>query len=113
MPELNRLRYLYFAYLSRPRAERQLYRCIRKRRVSQIVEIGIRCLPRTLRMLRVAAPATGLPPVRYTGIDAFEDRPTGTPPLSLKEAYRSMRATGANPLASLRLLDGLCATPTP
>jgi hypothetical protein len=34
--------------------------------------------------------------VSFTGIDWFEARPQEIPPLSLKEAYRVLRATGAN-----------------
>jgi len=102
LPELSRLSYLYLAYLSSPKAERHLYRHIRRQRVARIVEIGIGSLQRTLRMLRVAAQPAGSRPVQYAGIDAYDARPDGMQRLSLKETYRRLRATGAQ----VRLVPG-------
>jgi hypothetical protein len=90
----SRFRYLYLAYLSGPRCERQLYRLIRRQRIRQIVEIGIGQACRAVRMIEVAHLVPPGGPMRYIGIDAFELRSDGSS-LTLKAAYRTLKATGA------------------
>ena len=92
----GRLRYLYLAWLSGPGYERQLYRLIRRQQIRSIVEIGIGEARRALRMIEVAQGTAPIGPIRYTGIDAFESRASGEAPgLTLKEAYRTLKPTGA------------------
>jgi len=97
----SRIKYAYYAYLSKPKSERPLYRQIRRRRPQRIVELGIAANCRTLRMLRVAARyAPG--PVDYTGIDQFEARGEEQEMLSLKAAHKLLK-----PMAEkVRLLPG-------
>lgn len=91
----GRLRYLYLAWLSGPAHQRSLYRMIRRQQVRNIVEIGVGSAERALRMIEVAQATPPVGPIRYTGIDAFEMRADTSPGLSLKDAYRTLKATGA------------------
>jgi hypothetical protein len=101
MSPVSRLKYLYLAYLSQPSDERPLYRLIRRRRLRNLVEVGVG-LRRALRLIQVAQSAVP-DAVRYTGIDLFELRPPEAGPrLPLKEAYRQLRGTGAG----IRLVPG-------
>lgn len=101
MSAASRIKYAYYAYLSKPKSERPLYREIRRRRPQRIVELGIAADCRTLRMLQVAARYAG-GPVEYTGIDLFESRSVDQDVLSLKAAHKLLK-----PLADkVRLLPG-------
>jgi hypothetical protein len=96
LAENSRMNYYFLAYLSRPKADRKLYRMIRRSATLRIVEIGIASPSRTQRMLHVAADLQGADAVRYTGIDTYDDRSEGAPPLALKDVYRRLRTTGAH-----------------
>jgi hypothetical protein len=96
LPAVNSLEAIWLAYLSQPSCDRVLYRTIRKRKVRQIMEIGIGDLRRGVRMIRLAQRYHPGSEVRYVGVDLFEaGTGTGTPSTSLKQAYRMLRATGA------------------
>jgi hypothetical protein len=96
------LRYLYLAHLSQPKSVRQLYRLAKRRQVCRIVEVGISDVRRAVSLIEVAQRYAGSRKVAYTGIDWFDARPQPLAPLSLKEAYRLLRPTGAN----VRLVPG-------
>jgi len=92
------------AYLSQPACDRVLYRAIRKWKIRRIMEIGIGDLRRGQRMIRLAQRYHPGAEVRYVGVDLFEARPaaeviagnaTDASTMSLKSAYRLLRATGA------------------
>jgi hypothetical protein len=84
------------AYLSQPSSDRLLYRAIRKRKPRRIMEIGIGDLRRGVRMIRLAQRYHPGGEVRYIGVDLFEARPeSGMAGMSMKNAYRLLRATGA------------------
>lgn len=93
--ECSLWKYLYLAYFSKPAGDRQLYRGLKKVCCRSIVEIGIRPGTRTNRLLQVAARFAAGQPLRYTGIDAFELRPSDTPQLPLKQAHRMLANSGA------------------
>jgi hypothetical protein len=96
MISANRLKYLYLAYLSAPACDRQLYRLIRRRQIRNIVEIGIGQARRAQRMIAVAQSTPAACPARFTAIDLFESRGTPEQPgLTLKQAYRQLKATQA------------------
>lgn len=102
MSIVNRLRYLYLAWFSKPKSQRAIYRSIVKRRVASILELGIGDGERSLRMLQLASQCQS-ETVRYAAIDQFEMRPEEHgPPLPLKEAHRKFRQTSAQ----ARLLPG-------
>jgi len=90
------LRYLYLAYFSKPAGERLLYRAIRRTGARRILEIGIGDLSRTLRMIDLAQRFSSGESVRYAAIDLFETRgPSDGQKLSLKQAHRMLKPTGA------------------
>jgi hypothetical protein len=88
-------RYTYLAHFSRPKSVRQLYRLVKRQRFSRIVEIGISDLARSVAFVEVAQRYAAGKTVLFTGIDLFEARTAEMSPLSLKEAYRALHATGA------------------
>jgi predicted O-methyltransferase YrrM len=91
---LTGLKYLYFAYFSKPATDRALYRLVRRLRPRRIVEIGLVSPQRTTRMIRLARGYLSDGQFRYAAIDRFEDRADGGG-LSLKQAYRALRRTRA------------------
>jgi hypothetical protein len=94
------LRSLYLSYFSKPKGFRPLYRAIRKRPPTKIVELGIGTAERTLRMLELCEAGSE---TSYTGIDLFEARGEGAGPgLSLKAAHTKLAATGVK----VRLVPG-------
>ncbi len=99
-------RYLYLSRASRPKSVRQLYRLVKRQQVCRIVEVGIGDLHRSVSLVEVAQRYASGKKVVFTGIDWFEARAKELAPLSLKEAYRALRATGAN----VRLGPGVPAT---
>ena len=88
------LTYSHHAWFMKPAADRVLFRLLYKRRVTTIVEIGLGTGRRAERMIRLAMKVGGCP-VRYTGIDLFESRPSFSPGLTYKCAHRLLAATGA------------------
>lgn len=95
-------RYTRLAHLSRPKANRQLYRLVKRDQICRIVEVGISDLSRAVAMIEVAQRFAGDKKVWYTGIDLFEARSSDSSPLPMKETYRILRATEAN----VRLVPG-------
>jgi hypothetical protein len=93
------LRYLYLSYLSKPAADRRLYRIVRDLRPHRMLEIGIGSMDRTLRLLDFAQRVNGGEAVRYAAIDLFEARSASQSKLSLKEAHRVLK--GATSQAQL------------
>lgn len=92
----RRLRYIHLAYLSHPKADRAIYRAIRRGGARSIVEMGIGDGRRAERMIRLAQSWQLDSRIRYTAIDPFELRADDAGPgLSLKAAYRRLKATGA------------------
>lgn len=85
------LRSSYLLYFSQPAADRAVYRAVTARKVRAIVEIGIGVGGRTQRLLEVAAWRRECLPLRYTGIDLFEARPSHAPGVSLKQAFAQLR----------------------
>lgn len=96
------LNYSYLAHLSRPAADRQIYRSIRRFRVCSILEIGIGYARRAQRMIAVASRHESDVDVRYTGIDLFEDRPNDAPGITLRLAYKLLKRLDAR----VRLIPG-------
>jgi hypothetical protein len=88
-------RYTHLAHFSRPKSVRQLYRLVKRHQFCRIVEIGISELARSVALVEVAQRYGAGKTVLFTGIDLFEARSAATSPLSLKEAYRALHATGA------------------
>ncbi len=103
------LRYCYLAYASRPKSVRQLYRLVKRQRALKIVEVGISDVNRAASLIQVAQRFAGSEKVSHTGLDWFDARSKSLTELSIKEAHRVLRATGAN----VRLVPGEPATSLP
>ena len=102
-PTRATFRYFYLARLSRPAADRPIYRLIRRQRMRRIVELGVGAGERSLRMIEMAADRSSSESVVFTGVDLFELRtPQDGPGLPLKQVHRKLAATGAK----IRLLPG-------
>ncbi|WP_145049589.1 hypothetical protein [Lignipirellula cremea] len=91
---LQYLQYFHAAYLSRPKADRVLYRAIRQMQPRSLLEIGLVSAERSVRLLRFAARYTQAE-LRFTGIDQFEQRGAGQPALTLKKTHQLLKQTGA------------------
>jgi hypothetical protein len=102
----NWFRYAQLAHLSRPKANRQLYRLVKRDCICRIVEVGISDLSRAVAMIEVAQRFAGDKKVWYTGIDLFDARQPGSAALPMKQTYRTLRATDAN----VRLVPGTPAS---
>jgi hypothetical protein len=96
------LRSLWLLYFSQPAAERALYQAIRKRPIRSIVELGIGLPLRTPRLLQIACGNSPGEPIRYCGIDLFEARTSGQPPLTLKQAFAALQS----PTVRIQLVPG-------
>jgi hypothetical protein len=96
------LKYCYLAYASQPKGERELYRLVKARRVSRIVEVGISSMMRTTRLIEVAQRYASESKVCYTGLDWFDARASELSQLSLKQTHCALQSTGAQ----VRLVPG-------
>lgn len=103
MAAANWFRYAYLAHFASPKANRQLFRLIKRGKACRIVEIGMGDLARAEALIQVAQRFAGDKKVWYTGFDMFEARPSGQTPIGLKDAYCRLRATDAN----IRLVPGV------
>jgi hypothetical protein len=99
----NWFRYFYLARMSRPKNVRELYRLAKHQKICRIVEVGVSDVNRSVSLIEVAQRFAAEGKVSFTGIDWFESRSQDLPALSLKEAYRVLRATDAN----VRLVPGM------
>jgi hypothetical protein len=92
----NRWKAFFLAYLSRPAADRFIYRAIMRGKIGRIVELGIGDGRRALRMIAAAARHLELADIQYAGIDPFEGREAADGPgLPLIEAHRLLKQSGA------------------
>jgi hypothetical protein len=95
MPRYGLFRRIWLTRLSRPAAERPLYRHVLAAAPRRIIELGLGTLERTERLLRVASglhPAGGL---HYVGLDRFEGRlPSDPPGVTLKQAHQRLHGRG-------------------
>lgn len=85
---------LWLLHFARPASDRLLWRALHARPIRSVVEIGIENIPRTRRLWDVLAWRDENLPLHYTAMDAFESRPAGQPPLTLKEAHSALRREG-------------------
>jgi hypothetical protein len=98
----NWLRYARLAYFSSPKSARQLYRLVKQQQIRRIFEVGISDVARSEALIAVAQRYANGEAVCHTGLDWFEARPESAARLTLKDAYRLLRPTGAN----IRLVPG-------
>jgi hypothetical protein len=95
-------KYTRLAFLAQPKADRQLYRLLKRQQVARIVEIGIRTIERTASLIEVAQRFAPEGNVAYTGLDWFDARPAEQSPLTLKQTHTALKGTSAK----VRLVPG-------
>ena len=92
---LAKLRLFYACHLSKPKANRPIYRAICRRRALKIVELGVGDGCRAMWMISVAKMASPNESILYVGFDRFEDQIDSTSPhLTLKQAHRLLLGAG-------------------
>jgi len=90
------LKLFYLFHFSKPAWNRAVYQAVYRRRIRRIVELGVGTAERGVRLIEVAGQHCPTGQIAYTGIDPFEGRSAGDGlGITLKEAYRKLRATGA------------------
>lgn len=92
---LDRVRYAYLAYFSKPKADRAVYRAVHKVKPKTIVEIGVGSAERAVRAISLAAKHQPGERIAFTAVDMFEASPPGRASLGLKKAHQHLSATGA------------------
>jgi len=100
------IKFLQFSYSSKSVLEKTIFRIIRKSGAGHIVEFGVGSGRLGQSMIQQAATYTRRPEIRYTGIDLFELRDGTAEGMSLREAHRIFRGSGAR----VRLIPGDAAT---
>ncbi len=95
MSAASGLKALWLSWFSKPSADRFVYRAIRKRRPRQILLLGLDNIPRALRIISLAQRYHAIDQIHFAGIDQFEARPKDQSRLSLKQAHRLLRPSGA------------------
>jgi len=88
------LKSVYLRFLAKPAADRKLFSLIRRGKIQRIVELGVGDGTRAMRMIEMAQRYQAAV-VHYAGIDLFEAREDPATGLSLKQAYKRLRHTGA------------------
>ncbi len=108
----SRLKLFYLLHLSKPAANRIIYRAIQRARAARIIELGIGTARRAVNMIQLALGHHPAREIRYAGIDLFEDRRAADPPgISLRRAHCLLTATGARiRLVPATPADGLSRT---
>jgi hypothetical protein len=90
------LKLFYILHLSKPAANRLVYREIRRLQPRKILELGVGTAQRAELMIQLAGEFHAPAELLYTGVDPFEDRSEQDGPgISLREAHRLLKATGA------------------
>lgn len=103
MKKLSKLRLWSLCLFSRPAEDRVLYKHAIKEKPQSIVEMGLASIARSQTLIQIAQQSTTTE-VRYQGIDLFEGREKPVAGLTLRDAHRSLSATGAK----VRVLPGEC-----
>jgi hypothetical protein len=85
----------YWCWLARPKSNRALYKLVRKHQPNKIMLLGLDDLARPLKIISLAQRYLPTEQIHFAGIDSFDARPAGAPPLPLKVAHQHLRPTGA------------------
>jgi hypothetical protein len=102
MGKMGLLRRLWLTRLSKPAAERVLYRHAFRTPPQRIIELGIGLLTRTERLLQAVGSHRHPGSIHYVGLDRFEGRvPSDPPGVTLKQAHQRL-----NKLAKVQLVPG-------
>ncbi len=101
--KLSAIGYWKLVLFGKPESDRAIYKAAAKAMPLSIVEFGLENAVRAENIIRVVQRrCEDSAPIKYTGIDLFEGRPSGEKSLPLIEAHRKLSRTGAK----IRLLPG-------
>lgn len=89
MKPISSFRFFRMTWLDKPACDRAIYKMIRQRQIRSIVEIGMGDGTRCEKMIAVAQKFSSDAKVRYTGVDFFDARESGTP-LKLIDMHRRL-----------------------
>ena len=92
MKPISAMKFFQMTWLSKPIADRLIYKTIKKRQVKSIVEIGLDDGSRCGKMIEVAKKFSPDSRIKYTGIDPFDARDQDAPTLKLIEMHRKLNA---------------------
>jgi hypothetical protein len=92
---ISAFKFFQLTWLNKPASDRAIYKMIKRRNVSSIVEIGMGDGSRCCNMLAVARKFNPDSKVKYTGVDLFEGRDEDQSPLKLIEMHRQLNAVDA------------------
>lgn len=95
MSAMGWFRFAFLAYASKPVADRQIYRTVRRLKITSVLEVGVGSLERAKTIVAACQRCSDGATVRYAAVDWFEERPESMTPLSLIQAHRELNATGA------------------
>ncbi len=90
MARLSWLQRLYWRYLSKPVAYRELFQFLIEHPVGSILEVGIRDGKRLEQVLTLVNVREGVSQLRYAGVDLFESGPPQDGCLRLKDVHRKL-----------------------
>ena len=93
MKPISAFRFFKMTLLDKPVCDRAIYKLIKQRAIRSIVEIGLGDGDRSAKMIGVAQKFND-EKIRYTGVDMFDSRETGTP-LKLIEMHRRLNDVAA------------------
>ena len=95
MKPISAFKFFQLAWLSKPKSDRQIYKLIKQRQISSIVEIGLGDGIRCSNMIAVAQKFNTDAKIKYTGVDLFDARDEDETPLKLIEMHRKLNAINA------------------
>lgn len=102
-PSSSHLRYAWLAYFSKPAHDRLVYKLVRRRGATRILELGLGTAQRAQRLIGMISETAAVEQIGYTAVDLFELRGAADGPgLSLKLAHRLLATSGAR----IRLVPG-------
>lgn len=83
-------KFLYLAHFAKPKCDRAIFRAIKKRQITKIVEVGLRDVNFTTNLLQTSMKYRGDRKITYSGIDLFEARPDSQTSFSLKDMHKRL-----------------------
>lgn len=95
MRKLSKFQFWALTWFSKPVCDRQLYKLAAKLKPKSIVQFGLGNLRQAETLITVCQNFSGVEEIRFTAVDLFEARSAKVPGLTLKEAHRTLAATGA------------------
>lgn len=91
---MNWFQRFYWTKLSKPSAERPLWKFLLETKLNSILQLGMGNGAQTMKLLRMVSNSSGDAPLRFAGVDLFESAADPQNHLRLKEAHRMLAEAG-------------------